>query len=236
VAPALFVVGIIAIVALAIYFGWYLKKKRREALAGVAASLGLEYSSEDPYGLDSYPFELFGRGDGQGTENVLSGAWQGIDLKEFDFWYYDQSTDSKGRTSRTYHRFSCALMELPIDGAALTIAPETLFTRMADHLGFHDIDFEDEKFNREFQVKCKDKKFATDLIDARMMQWLSASKGWSFELTGPNLLCYCGRLGPTELIPLLGTLKAFRDHVPRVVYDLYGTGQARTSSEGSETQ
>jgi len=232
-APVLFVVGIIAVVALAIYFGWYAKKKRREELAGIAASLGLEYSANDPYGFDSYPFELFGRGDGQGTENVLTGTWQGTHLNEFDFWYYDQSTDSNGRTSRTYHRFSCALTELPIDGAALTVGPETLFTRMADHLGFHDIEFEDETFNREFRVKCQDRKFATDLVDARMMQWLAGTGGWSFELSGPYLLCYRGRLKPTELIPLLGTLKAFCDHIPRVVYDLYGTERR---PEGSEAQ
>ena len=65
-APVLFVVGIIAVVALAIYFGWYAKKKRREELAGIAASLGLEYSANDPYGFDSYPFELFGRGEARG--------------------------------------------------------------------------------------------------------------------------------------------------------------------------
>ena len=137
----------------------------------------------------------------------------------------------QGGRSRSYHYFSCALTELPIDAAAVTIAPETLFTRIADHLGFEDIQFESDQFNRDFRVKGRDHKFATDLVDARMMQWLLGTPGWSFELTGPYLLCYCGRLKPTALIPLLGTLEQFRDHIPRVVYDLYGTAKP---AEGSE--
>jgi hypothetical protein len=45
----------------------------------------------------------------------------------------------------------------------------------------------------------------------------------SFEAC-PVALVYSKRRRPTELIPLLGTLKQFRDQVPRVVYDLYGPG------------
>ena len=221
---AIFVLVVVAI-GVGIWYAWYAKKKRREALAQMAASLGLTYSREDPYGLDDLPFELMSRGDGQGSENVLEGTWQNMDLKEFDYWYYTESTDSKGNTSRSYHYFSCSLTELALDGSALTIARESFFTRLGDHLGFQDVQFESEGFNRAYNVKCKDKKFATDLVDARMMQWLLEQDGWGFELTGSSLLTYCKRLKPTELIPLLGTMKAFRDHIPRVVYDLYGNNQ-----------
>jgi hypothetical protein len=235
VSVAIFVIGIVA-AALIGYLGYAFKKKRREALARMAASLGLEYSQEDPYDLKAMPFALFGLGDGRGTENVLSGTWQGIPLRECDYWYYDESTDSKGHRSRTYHRFSCAIMEVPLESAGLTIGRETMFTRMADHLGFHDIDFESEEFNREFQVKCSDKKFANDVVDARMMQWLLSAEGWSFELNGPHLLCYHGRLKPEELVPLLGTMKAFREHVPRVAFELYGTGEGKLDApEGRGT-
>ena len=214
---------IVVLVGLGIWWAWYAKKKRREELAQTAASLGLTYERQDPYNLTAMPFELMNRGDGQGSENVLEGTWQDVALKEFDYWYYTESTDGKGHTSRTYHYFSCALSELQIDGAALTIAHENFLSRIGDHLGFQDIQFESEDFNRAYRVKCKDQKFATDLVDARMMQWLLQQKGFGFELTGPYLLTYCGRVKPTALIPLLGTMKAFRDHIPRVVYDLHGT-------------
>jgi hypothetical protein len=214
---------IIVLVAVGIWYGWYAKQKRREALARMAASLGLTYEREDPFGLVGLPFELMERGDGQGVENVMAGTWQSVALKEFDYWYYTESTDSKGNTSKSYHYFSCAVTEVPIDAAALTISHENVFTRIGDHLGFEDIQFESEDFNRAYRVKSKDQKFATDLVDARMMQWLLPQKGWGFEFTGPFLLAYSKRRKPADLIPLLGTLRAFRDHIPRVVYDLHGT-------------
>ena len=223
----LFVVGIVALVAAVAYLAYYFKKKRRQELALAARQLGLQYSDSDPFSLLALPFQLLTRGDGRGTENVMWGTWQDTDLKEFDYWYYDESTDSKGSRSRTYHRFSCAVTELPASGAHLTIAREGLLTRMADHLGFHDIEFESEEFNRAFQVKCPDRKFANDVVDARMMQWLlSAGERWAYELSGSYLMCYTKRLKPMELTPLLGGLKGFEGHIPRVAWSLYGTGPA----------
>jgi hypothetical protein len=224
---ALIIVGAIALVAVVAYVSYYLKKKRREELALAARQLGLRYSASDPFGLVGLPFRLLSRGDGRGTENVLWGTWQDVPLKEFDYWYYDETTDSEGHRSRSYHYFSCVVTEVPATCAHLTIEREGFFTRLADHLGFHDIDFESEEFNRAFQVKCQDRKFATDVIDSRMMQWLlAAGDRWGFELNGPHVLCYTKRLKPLELIPLLGILQQFRQHVPRVVWSLYGTGQA----------
>ncbi len=165
----------IAFVAAAIgvfYLSYLAKKKRREGFALVATQLGMEYWPEDPFGLLSEPFALFNRGDGRGIENVIAGSYQSIDTKAFDYWYYEESTDSKGHTSRTYYRFDCVVV--PIDAACspLTIENENVLTRLADALSFHDIQFESEDFNRMFNVKSPDKKFANDFIDARMMQFL----------------------------------------------------------------
>jgi hypothetical protein len=221
---ALVIVGVIAVIALGIWWAWQARKKRREAFARLASQVGLTYAAEDPFGLVGLPFTLFGRGEGRGTENVLWGTWQDLDLKCFDYWYYEESTDSEGHRSRNYYRFSCAVTTLEADCHPLTISRENIFTRLADHMGFRDIEFELEEFNRAFQVKCKDRKFANDLVDARMIQWLlQAGEDWSFEVAGPYVLCFSKRRRPEEMIPLLGTLQAFRGKVPGVVYSLYGT-------------
>jgi hypothetical protein len=61
------------------------------------------------------------------------------------------------------------------------------------------------------------------LVDARMMQWLlQTDDGFAFEMNGPYVLVYCKRLRPTELTPLLGVMKGYLDHVPKVAYSLYG--------------
>jgi hypothetical protein len=198
------------------------KKRRREGFALVATQLGMEYWPVDPFGLLSEPFALFQKGDGRGIENVLAGAYQSIETKAFDYWYYEESTDSKGNRTKTYSRFNCVVV--PIDAACspLTIENENVLTRLADALSFHDIEFESEDFNRAFNVKSPDKKFANDFVDARMMQWLLQNgKGTAFEIMGDRLLCYRRKLSPMEIVMLLGLSKAFLDRVPRVVYALY---------------
>jgi hypothetical protein len=214
---------VVAIVVAIVVASYYLKKKRREALAAMANQLGLSYSREDTAGCLSLPFALLQRGDGRGTENVLSGTWQEMPIREFDYWYYEESTDSKGHTSRTTYRFSCVVTEVEAGLSPLTLNRENLFTRLADSLGLADMEFELDEFNRAFTVKCKDRKFANDFIDQRMMHWLlGTDRAFSFETCGSWLLVYSKRRKPTELVSLFGTLRRFRDGIPRVVYDLYG--------------
>lgn len=218
----LLIVLIVAAVAAGIYLSWYLKKKRREALAAMARQFGLEFSTDDTIGCLGFPFRLLTKGDGRGAENVMWGTWQDIPMTEFDYWYYEESTDSNGRTSKSYSRFSCAVTEIEAACSPLTIDRENLFTRLADHMGMHDIELELEAFNNAFNVKSKDRKFANDMLDARMMQWLIGVDGtFEFELSAKWVMVYSKKRDPSELVPLLGTAQQFREHVPHVVYDLY---------------
>ena len=101
-------------------------------------------------------------------------------------------------------------MIVPIDAACspLTIDNENVLTRLADALSFRDIEFESEEFNRAFNVKSPDKKFANDFVDARMMQWLLQNgKGTAFEIMGDRLMCYRRKLSPMEIVTLLGLLE-----------------------------
>jgi hypothetical protein len=209
----------------AAYWGYHAKKKRREELLFIARQLGLSYSAEDIRGCLGLPFVLLQRGDGRGTENVLWGSWQGMEMVEFDYWYYTESTDSEGHRTKSYSHFSCAVTEIDVALSPLTIGRENLLTRLADAVGLDDIAFETQEFNDAFNVKSRDRKFANDLVDQRMMAWLLSTGGdFSFETSGRWLLCVSGRRPPMDLVPLLGTLKGFRDQVPRVVYDLYRVG------------
>ncbi|MGZ5298364.1 MAG: hypothetical protein ACXWDU_01675 [Actinomycetota bacterium] len=219
--PLIFV-GFVALAIGAFYVSYLAKKKRREGFALVATQLGMEYWPEDPFGLLSEPFALFQKGDGRGIENVIAGPYQSIDTKAFDYCYYEESTDSKGNTTKTYYLFDCVVV--PIDAACspLTIENENVFTRLADALSFRDIEYESEDFNRTFNVKSPDKKFANDFVDARMMHWLLHNgKDTAFEIMGDRLLSYRHKLAPMEIVTLLGIAKAFLDRVPRVVYSLY---------------
>ena len=220
--PVVLIILAVLVVACVAYGSWYLKKKRREALAAMAGQLGLRFSTVDTVGCLGFPFALLGKGDGRGTENVMWGAWQGVSMTEFDYWYYEESTDSKGHTSKTYYRYSCAVSEIQAACSALTLDRENLFTRLADHLGMHDIEFELQEFNEAFNVKSGDRKFANDLLDARMMQWLlGVDRAFQFEVSGKWVMAFSKKRAPAELVPLIGTVQQFCEHVPHVVYDLY---------------
>ena len=139
-----------------------------------------------------------------------------------DYWYYETVHHPKGGTSRSYHHFSCAITTVGLVAPHLSIAPEDLLTRLADVVGFRDIEFESEEFNRAMQVKCDDRKFANYLVDARMMEWLLAARGWAFERHGDEVLCYADRLQPADATAMLDALLGFKHQVPRAALDAYG--------------
>lgn len=217
--------GLALIIIGAAILQWWLKQKRLEELKLMASQLGLVYSPFDIDGLLGWPFVLLRRGDGRGIENVLSGQWQGLELREFDYWYYEETSNGKGGKSRSYYRFSCSLAWFAAACPGLAVTRENVFSRLAAHMGFEDIQLELEEFNKKFNVRCTDRKFAFDFLDARMMQFLlDADSAFSYEVVHNMLLVYCDRQKPLELIPVIGTVKEFHDQVPRVVYELYGEG------------
>ncbi len=224
------ILGFLAVLAVAIIsiaVSLHLKAKRREAFRLFALQHGLQYAQGDPAGLLGWPFTLFRRGDGRGIDHVLRGTWRNTPMHAFDYWYYTESTDSKGHRSRSYRRFSCVVIEVPAAFPHLEVAREGLFTRLADHLGMEDIEFESPEFNRRYNVKSKERRFAYELLDSRMLEWLvNFDQGLAFEVMGNRVLAYGPRIKPTGLLGLLGTAAMFRDHIPRLAWSLYPVANA----------
>jgi hypothetical protein len=222
--PLVFVAFAAAAVAIGV-LSYRAKIKRQRELMALAHAHGLDFAVDDPFGTLREPFTLLEKGDGRGVENVLWGESHGLDVRAFDYWFYEESTDANGRTSRTTSRFCCALV--PVDAACprLAIEEENVLTRLADALTFDDIGFESEEFNRRFDVRSDDGRFAHALIDARMMAWLLGhGDGYGFEVVGNGLLCWIRRVSPASFVHLLGTAKGFRDRIPAVVRSLYPNG------------
>jgi len=216
-APALPFFGGVLLLALIAYLGYAIRRRRRGGFRQMSTQLSLGYSKDDALGLLGYPFTLFTRGDGRAVENVIWGPWQEVDVVAFDFMYCEQN----GKTQTDY-RFDCAIVPIDADGPRLVIEHENLLTSLAGALSFHDQQFESEAFNEEYRVLCDVPKFANDVLDARMMQWLLANgSGYIFEAVGNRALVAGPRIEPTELIGLLGVSRGFAQHVPKVVSALY---------------
>lgn len=218
----LFVVAFIGAAAMAAY-QWHRRQQRREDIAMWAIREGLAYSHGDTTGICDLDFHLFSKGDGRGCDNVVTGTWHGLDIRLADYWYYDENTDSEGRTSRSYHRYSIVVTPVSAFLPGVRIEKENVLTRLADHVGLRDIEFESEEFNHRFNVKATDREFAFKLLDARMLQWLLRTEGsHCYEVYGQWLLAYCDRLPPTELPSLVFAAKGFLERIPRLVWADYG--------------
>jgi hypothetical protein len=241
---ALIVVGGGSATAIALIRRSRAKRERRRALPRFALQHGMAYTEDDPYGLPARDFRLFREGEGRGCRNVLSGRWQNLPVTEADYWYYTNpstagSTTGSGGFSftsqgfspsnRSYYYFSIVLADLAVTVPYVSIRKATLFTKLAGHLGVHDIELGSADFDRQFKVTAADKEFAAKLIDPAMMQWLLSTGGeFAFEIGGTHLLVSCKLLPVTGLVKLLDTAKGFTDHIPQLVWAGHKTGLPQT--------
>ena len=224
-APILLIFVFVVAAAGLIYYQHQRKLERQRQMRALAFGHRLDFSLDDPFDTVAEPFSLFQKGDGRGVENVMWGFWQGLEVRAFDYWCFEESSDSNGHRSKSYYRFDCLITMVDALCPQLQISEENLLTRFADALAFRDIEFESEEFNRRFTVKGSDERFATAFCDARMMDWLLRhGDGYAFEVVGDRLLCWRKRGSPAEMVHLLGTAKTFREQIPAVVSSLYPKG------------
>jgi hypothetical protein len=145
-------------------------------------------------------------------------------MRIFDY-AFEPSDRSWGRSAgiaSPRRRFTCAVAEVGASCPRTVVGPATLTSRLGEAVGSIEIRFESEAFNRRFLVECEDPRFATTLMDQRMMAWLlECSSAIAFELREDRLLCVSRRLSPASIPMLLEAVHGFRQRIPRVVASLY---------------
>jgi len=206
-------------------------KRRQEELLALARDLGLEFSPETVRGWDKrWPqFECFARGHSRRAFNLCSGPMRDdpnatqCTLGDYEF----KETHSSGKSTQTVtYRFGFLIVETRWRGIPdVLVRRETMLDKFAGVLGFDDIDFESAEFSRKFMVKSRDKRFAYDLIDAQMMEFLLAD-GTDFGSTpcidiGDSAVCLwfsqTKKLEPAQFRSLFGWAHEFLRRWPRVV-------------------
>jgi hypothetical protein len=195
---------------------WFIDHPRKNAVEAEARRLGLRYSAKDPFAILDHPFALFRRTRRRygGVDNVMWGTWRGLEIRVFDYEYSINEDDIR--------YLSCVVAAIPGGWPPLVIQPETLVTTIADHVALHDIDFELEAFNRKYEVRCEDRRFAGAFVDARMMEWLmSRAPLPGFEINGRWILAYRDQVRPWHIESVLELMHGFVQHIPRVMPSLY---------------
>ena len=218
------VIGVVLLCGVAAYYAHQQAKKRLTALNLLANQLGLRF---DP-GANSRHDERFAQfaafqvGANRAAYNTLSGT-TGVGGHQQpvvmgDFRYVVESGSGKNRRRVTHH-LSYLLVGVPFEPVpSLLVRREHFFDKVTDFLGFDDIDFESVEFSRRFHVGSSDKRFAWDLIDPRMMEFLMAEETPAIDMKD-GWICMAGKStwAADELSDRLSFVGRFIEHWPEHV-------------------
>ena len=186
----LIVIVFLAAVIVASFSSIFFGHKRRQELQELARKLGFMYCAERDHHIDDkYRFlNTLRVGSNRYAFNIMSGVYEGYDTMVFDYHYQTGS----GKDTH-HHFFSFFIMDIEKSFPELLITKEHLFSKIGQALGFDDIDFESHEFSRKFCVRSKDKKFAYDFCNARMIEYLLANCDLNIEVEQNVLAVGFGR-------------------------------------------
>lgn len=101
----------------------------------------------------------------------------------------------------------------------MIIVPEGFFSKIAQAIGYDDIDFESHEFSRKFCVRSRNKKFAYDVCNARMIEYLLSNTNLSIEIEGRVLaVSFNRKLTPERIEPNLNRLITVRSLLPDYLF------------------
>ena len=194
--PCLMFAGVAALIVVGIVYGIRKARERREAMARLAAELGLQHYADDPWDIPVryQRFSLFSQGHSRHASNILAGQIDGRSVMLFDYRY----TTGSGK-NQTTHYYRAGILQTPITAPKLTLRPESILDSVASWVGYDDIDFESDEFSRRYFVKCEDRKFAYDIFHALLIDYLlRCGTAPAMEMQGPLLLVYDNGSGQAE--------------------------------------
>lgn len=219
--PIAVVILIVAGVALLGVLSWQAEKRRREVLREFAAKNGFVFQPQKNRALAGrFGFlDKLARGSNRYAFNVMRGRHRSFEVTLFDYHYETHSTDSKGRRRTHHHYLWCGVLALPRAFPELLIAPEGIFSKIAQSLGYADIDFESHEFSRRFCVRSPDKKFAYDVCHARLIEYLLKRPDTVLEIENDALAASrSGRMRPEKIPALLELLADVRELMPDYLF------------------
>jgi hypothetical protein len=208
-------------------------RRRSRGLDVFAREHGLQHFDVDPFGLIDHAFDLFCLGERPQIRNIVSGPWDGVEVRGADLWFSLPTRRSdtsmfavSGRSVWDFvhhggRAFSFASVALDAVLPHISIRRRGEFEATAARLEPGSLRFESDRFNHRYDVRCDDREYAWQFVDIRLMQWLidlSDSKpDLTFEAAGDRVLVHCRQLQASELALLFRATRRFHDLVPQMV-------------------
>ena len=201
--PISIVVGIIAIVGVAIYLSHLYDKKRTADLAEQAEEMGLVFVPDGDVTHRFSGFNLFNAGRARRSRNLITGDAGDIALAIFDYQY----TTGSGKHKQTHNQTVIAMTSPNLNVPDLSMRPEGFFDKIGGMLGFQDIDFESHpQFSSMFVLKGSNESAVREFMQPKLLELLEGKKGICLEAHGDTLFFYKARTvaKPNQIKDLLG--------------------------------
>jgi hypothetical protein len=165
------------------------RRKRVSDLRNLATRLGFEDFNPNRDEAFTRGWSFLGRlsqGDERYAFNLLRGTYHEQKLFVFDYHFQTGS----GKNTRR-HDLTILMLVFKTVFPKLTLQPggENLLVKMAEAFGLEeDIQFESAEFSRTYRVQSQDKRFAYDVCNPQMIEYLLANHGLQIEIQGPVIL------------------------------------------------
>jgi hypothetical protein len=221
---------------------------RERALRRVAAAEGLVFTSADPANIGALRFPTFARAKGVRVTNVLWAREADGEprARVFDYSLFEEREaradardsldglademfgfDPRASTdvTRTYSASRTgAVVRVDAFLPPCSVMPTSWVTRAFESVGLADIDFESDEFNRGWDVRCGDRRFATLFLDAQMIDLVvSLEPKVGLETFGNYLLFTTKLATPTAMATLLRAVRSVPSILSPLVVDEYPT-------------
>jgi hypothetical protein len=194
------ITAVVALLGGIAYWSYQARKRRGEALQQLANEMRWTFS---PQGDDTLrttfgAFKLFSTGHSKRLDNVLRGTAQETSAAFFDYQY----TTGAGKSRHTSRH---TVLWLGLGGRPLPhffLRPEHLFDKMADWMGYKDIDFENyPEFSKRYLLRGENEHEIRRLFGPRLIELLEKESGLCMEGDAGNLILYRqrGRLKVDEM-------------------------------------
>jgi hypothetical protein len=201
------------------------RKRQADAMSAKARELDLGYSSGPDSQLARSIQHLDSLDTNSGSDryalNLIEGSFDGHPVILFDYHYTTRGVWWWAPSWTIHNYVSIALLDLEREFPELTIGPEGggLFKMIAEAFGRGDIDFESHEFSEQFDVRSKDKKFAYDFCNARMIEYLLENRGTSLEVDKSSLAIGFNHMHDVSRIKAhLASLVEIRSRMPGYLF------------------
>jgi hypothetical protein len=179
---------------------------RRDVRTGTEV-LGLRRETSDPFGLASFPLQVFSRSEDVSIDEVAWGTWRGMEVRAFGATALAPGTtpDGGGASSRT--AIAGVLTNVAGDAPSVVIEPEVFATMFPRLPALGRVDLDDDALAASWTVWSDDAAFARSLLSEPMRAWLrSLGDAWAVEVSDRIALVYGRRPERADVVAVLELL------------------------------